>query len=98
MPGEIQSALAYSMSHVFIFPYMYIHVVITCPSLGNLINGLVMFTGLFNSRDWEFGTEAVYSCNTGFSLIGNSNRTCTGDGSSTTGSFNGVAPTCEGKY
>ncbi len=45
-----------------------------------------------------FGTVAMYGCNTGFSLVGNNNRTCTGDGSSTTGSFNGVAPICEGSY
>ena len=40
---------------------------------------------------------ATYSCNTGFALIGNNTRTCTGNGSSTTGFFNGVAPTCQGE-
>ncbi len=39
---------------------------------------------------------AIYVCNTGFVLVGENNRTCTGDGSSITGAFNGVAPICEG--
>ncbi len=38
-----------------------------------------------------------YNCDNGFSLVGNSSRTCTGDGSSTTGAFDGAAPTCERK-
>ncbi len=33
----------------------------------------------------------------GFALIGNDIRTCTGDGSSTTGAFSGIDPTCERK-
>ncbi len=67
--------------------------------MSNPVSGSVMFTGVMNeNRDWEFATEAVYSCNTGFSLVGKSNRTCTGDGSSVTGIFNGVAPTCEGEF
>ncbi len=46
----------------------------------------------------SFNTIAIYSCNTGFSPVGGNNRTCTGDGSSINGTFNGVAPTCEGKF
>ncbi len=42
-----------------------------------------------------FSVVANHSCDDGFALVGNSNRTCTGDGSSTIGAFNGVAPTCE---
>ncbi len=55
-----------------------------------VFNGVVRSNGTL-----EFGIEAVYSCNTGFSLVGSNNRTCTGDGSSTTGAFDRVAPTCE---
>ena len=36
---------------------------------------------------------AIHSCDTGFVLAGK--RTCTGDGSSTTGVFDGVAAICE---
>ena len=50
------------------------------------------------SDNLEFGTQAIYSCDNGFSLVGNTTRTCTGDGSSTTSSFDGEAPTCEGEY
>ncbi len=71
---------------------------ITCDGLRNPNNGLVLFNGDMVNRNFEFGAEAVYSCDTGFSLVGISNRTCTGDGSSTTGAFNGVAPTCEREY
>ncbi len=40
---------------------------------------------------------ANHSCESGFDLVGNSSRTCTGDGSSTTGAFDGEAPHCEGE-
>ncbi len=56
----------------------------------------MVFNGVVNENgNFEFGTEAVYSCNTGFSLVGGNNRTCTGDGNSTTGAFNGLPPTCQ---
>ncbi len=38
---------------------------------------------------------ANHSCDTGFVLVGNNTRTCTGDGSSTTGVFDGEAAICE---
>ncbi len=44
---------------------------------------------------FSFNVVATYTCDTGFSLVGGNSRTCTGDGNSTTGVFNGVAPTCE---
>ena len=72
---------------------LYIYTVITCPSLNAPANGTVIY-----NVDLEFGTLAVYSCDTGFSLLGNSSRTCTGDGSNTTGAFDGEVPTCEGEY
>ena len=51
-----------------------------------------------DSDNLEFGTQAIYSCDNGFSLVGNTTRTCTGDGSITTGSFDEEAPTCESEY
>ena len=39
---------------------------------------------------------ATYICDTGFSLVGNSSRTCTGSDNSITGSFDGQTPICEG--
>ncbi len=68
--------------------------------MSNPANGSVTFNSMNNENgDFNFGTEAVYNCNTGFSLVGGNNtRICTGDGSSTTGAFNGVALTCEGEF
>ncbi|XP_064385205.1 E-selectin-like [Halichondria panicea] len=67
--------------------------VITCPRLSDPSNGTVTYN--VESGNFEFGTQAIYSCDNGFSLVGNTTRTCTGDGSSTTSSFDGEAPTCE---
>ncbi len=78
---------------------MYIFIGITCAQLSNPANGSVMFNGVINPNgSWVFGAEAVYSCNAGFSLVGSSMRTCTGDGSSATGNFDDIAPTCEREF
>ncbi|XP_064384999.1 E-selectin-like [Halichondria panicea] len=70
-----------------------INLFITCPPLNDPSNGTVTYN--VESDNLEFGTQAIYSCDNGFSLVGNTTRTCTGDGSSTTSSFDGEAPTCE---
>ncbi len=44
---------------------------------------------------FSFGTEAYFSCDVGFSLVGSETRSC-GDGNMTVGEFNGTAPACEG--
>ena len=64
------------------------------PSSGSIDFGGVSSDG---NSNFAFDVVANYSCDNGFSLIGNSSRTCTGDGSSTTGAFDGAAPTCERK-
>ncbi len=38
---------------------------------------------------------ANHTCDTGFVLVGNNTKTCTGDGSSTTGVFDGETAICE---
>ena len=49
-------------------------------------------------NEFVFGTLAVYTCNEGFGLNGSDAfRTCDGDGSSLTGSFDGSAPICDRK-
>ncbi len=71
---------------------------ITCPALTNPSNGSVSYGGSLSNSDssYSFNVTATYNCNTGFSLVGGNNtRTCTGNGSSTTGAFNGVSPICE---
>ena len=70
---------------------------ITCPPLSNLTNGSLSYSNVpGQNNSYAFNVEATYSCDTGFSLVDNNTRTCTGDGSSTNGSFDGEAPTCEG--
>ncbi len=39
---------------------------------------------------------ATYRCNSGFALVGNNTRNCSGDGSSITGAFDGEDLKCEG--
>ena len=47
--------------------------------------------------NYAFNAMTNHSCDTGFVLVGNNTRTCTGDGSSTTGVFDGEAAICERK-
>ncbi len=72
--------------------------VIICPALMHPMNGQIdYYGGGVNSNQFQisFGTIATYTCVHGFALICNNTRTCTGDGSSTTGAFSGIDPTCE---
>ncbi len=71
---------------------------ITCPPLSDLTNGSVSYSNVpGQSNTYAFNVMATYGCDTGFYLVDNNTRTCTGDGSSTTGAFDGEAPTCEGE-
>ena len=45
----------------------------------------------------NFGSVCNFTCSVGFGIVGSSSSTCGGDGSSTTGSFDNPAPTCEGQ-
>ncbi len=72
---------------------------IICPAVAAPSSGSIDFGGASSdgNSNYSFDVVAKYSCDTGFSLVGNSSRTCTGDGSSSTGAFDGGAPTCERK-
>ncbi len=72
---------------------------ITCPPLTNLTNGSVSYSNVSGQNNsYDFDVKATYNCNSGFALVGNHTRNCSGDGNSTTGNFDGMAPTCKGKY
>ncbi len=72
-------------------------IAITCLPLTALINGFVTYSSSTSDENgnYDFNAMANHSCDTGFVLIGKNTRTCTGDGSSNTGGFDGEAPFCE---
>ena len=59
--------------------------VVDCGNLTNPANGQVSHTA-----GTTFGQTAIYSCNTGYNLVGDSTRTC-----QATGEWSGSVPTCE---
>ncbi len=71
---------------------------ITCFPLDDPINGTVIYSAAADEfGNYALDTMANHSCDTGFDLVGNNSRTCSGDGSSITGAFDGEAPNCEGE-
>ncbi|XP_064388398.1 IgGFc-binding protein-like [Halichondria panicea] len=72
-------------------------IAITCPPLTAPTNGFVTYSSSTSDENgnYAFNAMANHSCDTGFVLVGNNTRTCTGDGSSTTGVFNGEAAFCK---
>ena len=51
-----------------------------------------------NTEYYDYGTTATYQCDPGYELTGGDTvRTCTGDGSSPEGHWNGTAPVCAGE-
>ena len=59
---------------------------VDCSTLSNPTNGQVSHTGRTIYRQ-----TATYSCDTGYNLVGNSNRTC-----EATGVWSGSEPICQG--
>ena len=69
---------------------------ITCPSsLGTLDNGQISYS-TDTTAPFDYGTVVTFTCNTGFSLSGDSMRSCGGDGSSQSGVWSGSSPVCIG--
>ena len=63
--------------------YFLHHAVITCPTLENPTNGRVRVSGQ------TVGSRAIYSCNPGYKIDGNSRRRCMDDGQ-----WSGEDPRC----
>ena len=57
-----------------------------CSTLTDPADGQVSYTA-----GTTFGQTATYSCDTGYTLVGDSNQTCRA-----TGVWSGCAPTCQG--
>ena len=65
-----------------------LYIVVDCGNLTDPANGQVAHTA-----GTIFGQTATYSCNTGYNLVGSSNRIC-----QATSMWSGSAPTCQGSY
>ena len=65
--------------------YFLIFAVVVCDNLTDPANGSVTHTS-----GTTFAQTATYSCNTGYNLVGDSNRTC-----QATRMWSGSAPTCQ---
>ena len=70
---------------------------INCAALSDIANGMIMYSdGKLSPH--KFGMAATYECKVGYELIeGDAVRTCVGNGSNSTGYWNGTAPNCSGK-
>ena len=69
---------------------------ITCSALPDIMNGTINYLR-GTTAPYDFGTTTTYQCNYGHVLTsGDSERTCTGDGSTPSGSglWDGAAPQC----
>ena len=60
---------------------------VDCGTLTDPADGQVSHTA-----GTTFGQTATYSCDTGYNLVGDNNRTC-----QATGRWSGITPTCQGK-
>ena len=75
---------------------IFITAAITCSGLTSPTNAMITFSPS-SSTPYSFGTMASYSCVSGFGLSGgDATRTCEGDGSSPSGMWSGVIPSCGG--
>ena len=63
--------------------FLHLYTIVLCSELSNPANGAVIWTGLTT------GSNAVYTCNTGYQLSGERIRTCMSNGM-----WSGQEPTC----
>ncbi|XP_064386667.1 sushi, von Willebrand factor type A, EGF and pentraxin domain-containing protein 1-like [Halichondria panicea] len=67
---------------------------ITCSALPAVGNGTIIYN-YTTTPFYDYETTAVYECDTGYEVTsGDRVRTCTGDGSSSVGQWNGTAAFC----
>ena len=70
----------------------------SCSTLPAVENGMIIYSTT-TSMSYNYGTVATYQCDFGYELTGGGTvRTCTGDGSSPVGQWNGTDLTCSGMY
>ena len=72
-----------------------IFTVILCPNLTAPLNGSVYFT----AQNLTVGVTAFYSCDSGYSLVGNGTIMCEQDDQAdTVGVWSDDPPTCDGEF
>ncbi len=70
---------------------------ITCSALPNIFNGTIGYSplGTTDHEVFNYGTAATYQCNPGYIITSVDRvRTCTGNGSTPSGQWDGTAPQC----
>ncbi len=68
---------------------------ITCPTPPNIVNGTIGYSPLGTTEVFKYGRTATYQCNPGYIITSVDRvRTCTGDGSTSIGQWDGTAPQC----
>ena len=73
-----------------VFPFA----VIQCPDIPDPFNGQIVFVE-DRTAPFDYGTNATYSCNPGYTLSGmDTVRVCGGDGSSAAGEWSGKSICC----
>ncbi|XP_064386053.1 sushi, von Willebrand factor type A, EGF and pentraxin domain-containing protein 1-like [Halichondria panicea] len=68
---------------------------ITCSALPDVMNGTINYSSGGTTAPYDYETTATYHCNLGHVLTTrDSEKTCTGDGRSPSGQWDGAAPQC----
>ena len=78
------------------YTYFLILTEIVCSDVPAIGNGTTTIPTRSDSFNYSLGSVAIYSCNTGYVLVGQTTRVCedTNGGTMTTGTWSGSAPTC----
>ena len=72
---------------------------ITCPELEALANGQIAYSSQSKNGTYEIGTQALFVCDNGFTLVGTSERVCfIDDQLDTIGNWTSVTPFFQGVY
>ena len=69
---------------------------VACPDIPDPENGDILFAEETTSP-FKLDTTATYTCNLGYSLVGEAMRTCEGDGTQERGMWSSLAPECVGE-
>ena len=95
--GLLQRVGVSKMDLVLFFVECIVSHTANCPELPSLTNGMIMYSaGSTNNR--PFLTNAVYSCNPGYTLTGGNFSVGTTRVCVSGGIWDGSPPTCQRKY